>query len=285
MAACRPHSTPQPALRTQIPEPYHRLVPDVLLDFTILETKANCADCSMSREHRGPRAKLVYQPNLKCCTFDPWVPNYAVGALLRDPKLSSAGRQAVAHKIKSMEECIPLGLRASTVFQRRFLRRKEHEFGNREDWLCPYFDSENQNCGIWQHRGNVCASFFCQSDAGTKGMNFWRELGSYLHLIEMSVAEECLVQLDFSPRQLSEMLAYIDPQTHLRAKVLPALTGGEWRKLWNGYEDPQEFFVKCDRIVQGLKLTDMPQILGEAGERAWSALEKRMRLLQPTQKG
>lgn len=239
-----------------------------LVQSEVVETAATCGDCAMSPARRGPRARITYRPDLKCCTFDPWVPNFMVGAILEDPAVAAAGRAAVAAKLGSIEECSPLGLRPSTKFQRRFLRKSEHEFGNRADWLCPYYDRANANCGIWNHRGNVCVSFFCKSDAGARGLAFWNELGDLLHLIELSVMEECLVQLDFSPRQLSELLPLIDRQTHLERRALPAITPAEYKRLWNHYDDPAEFFRKCHRIASALTAKDLREILGESGERA-----------------
>lgn len=266
------------ALGAQVPDLYQRLVgfldPD-LMRSQIVETLATCDSCAMSREHRGPRAKITYEPDLKCCTFDPWVPNFMVGAMLEDPSLSAAGLQAVREKMNSIEECSPLGLRASTKFQRRFLRKDEHEFGNREDWLCPYYDRVQQNCGVWKYRGNVCVSFFCKSNSGARGLAFWSSLGDLLHLIELSVMEECLVQLDFSPRQLSELLPLIDRQTHLERRALPAITPQESRRMWNHYDDPAEFFRKCHRIAQGLTKKDLREILGESGERVLAQVHQR----------
>jgi hypothetical protein len=267
------------ALGNQIPKLYHGLVAPELLSFEIIETKATCSNCAMSRANRGPRATITYEAHLKCCTFDPWVPNFMVGAILQDSATSKAGRQAVLEKISSIEECSPLGLRPSTKFQRRFLRKSENEFGNREDWLCPYFDRQNQNCGIWAHRGNVCTSFFCKSDAGTRGLNFWSELGDYLHLIELSVMEECLVQLDFSPRQLSDLLPLIDRQTHLQKKVWPPITPREAKAFWNQYDDPVAFFKKCHKVASQIGPRELNDILGEIGARSYVRLQARMQAL------
>lgn len=251
----------------------------MLMESEVVETLATCDSCAMSPEHRGPRAKITYRADLKCCTFDPWVPNFMVGAILEDPNVSPAGVAAVRAKMKSIEECSPLGLRASTQFQRRFLRKDEHEFGNREDWLCPYFDRQNSNCGIWKYRGNVCVSFFCKSNAGARGLMFWSEFGDFLHLLELSVMEECLVQLDFSPRQMSELLPLIDRQTHLEHRKLPPVTPEEYRRIWNHYDSPEEFFRKCYRIASGLKPKDLRELLGESGERALQKVQARRQKL------
>lgn len=270
----------QKTLSAQIPKYLRRFLPRELLSFPHEESKATCDNCAMSREHRGARAKVTYQKNLKCCTFDPWVPNFVVGAMLKDPSLSEIGRGALLGKIRDPECGLPIGVRASTSFQRRHLRKKENEFGNREDWLCPYYDRQQNQCGIWNYRGNVCISFFCQSDYLQTGIRFWEELGNHLHLIELALAEECLVQLDFSPRQMSELLSYIDPQTHAEKKSLPLVDSKTSRRLWNGYDDPLDFYHKCDAWVQSLGPKELRDLLGESGQVGLARLMQRLTLLQ-----
>lgn len=267
-------------LKYQLPELYQGLVESELLNFSVTETKANCGDCSMSRENRGPRAKVVYDKELKCCTFDPFLPNYLVGALLSDERTTKSGVQSLEKKMLLKEETLPIGLRPSTDFQRQFLRKKENDFGNREEWLCPYFDHQNQNCGIWRNRGNVCTSFYCFSNAGQTGIRFWTELGNYLHLVESTLMEEALVHLDFSPRQLSEMLIYISPSDHLKARKVPLIGDKDWVRIWNHYPDPTEFYIKTYQFVKNLKAKDLREALGETGERAFESLQKQMQRMR-----
>ena len=45
-------------------------------------------------------------------------------------------------KIRRREYALPIGMVAPVRYQMEFNKRKENEFGQREDWLCPYFNRE-----------------------------------------------------------------------------------------------------------------------------------------------
>jgi hypothetical protein len=192
-------------LKSQLSDVYYHLLPSSLLSFSLSETKMNCENCSMSRpQHRG---RYPYQKDLKCCTFQPFLPNFLVGKILQS-QLPSA--DVVKHKILNDDFALPIGIIPSFSFQKQFNNKSLGEFGNRADWLCPYYNPTQQNCGIWQYRGTVCTSFVCKSSYGAKGLKFWESLSNYLHYVEMALMEESLVYLDFSPRQTNEMLALLN---------------------------------------------------------------------------
>ena len=64
------------------------------------EKKATCDVCAMARPKN--RTKVHYQPDLKCCTFHPFLPNFLVGAILQDPSLK-AGAEVLRDKIRRRE--------------------------------------------------------------------------------------------------------------------------------------------------------------------------------------
>ena len=68
-------------LKSIIPIVYQQFLTPQLLNLNAVETKATCASCLRSKDKRF---SYLYKENLKCCTFHPYLPNYAVGALLSD---------------------------------------------------------------------------------------------------------------------------------------------------------------------------------------------------------
>lgn len=256
-------------LRHQIPSVYSDLLPEEILNFSLSETKATCGDCAMTPIKRGARAKVTYEGHLKCCTFEPMLPNYLVGELLGDRP-----SHQVIQKMENKGEAIPIALLPHPEYRNKFNKRKPSDFGNREDLLCGYYDSEKQNCSIWRNRGSVCTTFFCMSDAGARGMTFWKLFGDYLHHVEMCLSEEAMVHLDFSPRQVSEQLDVMVP-----AKKAKALTSKELKKLWNSY-DGKEFYLKASKWVRGLTREQMPEILGEMGMKKQRAVINQIKKIQ-----
>lgn len=247
------------------------------MGFEILETKATCGSCAMSPDKE--KGKITYQPDLKCCTFEPYLPNYLVGALLQSASTSPSAMGALKKKIQQRKFSLPIGMTASVKYQVLFNQRKPQDFGNRRDWLCTYYNQDLNNCGIWKYRGAVCTTFFCKSDLGKKGLSFWAELNNYLTYVEMALMEEVLVHLDFSPRQLSDCLDYLNRKegtpTEMKAAALPLARA---KKLWNGYFDEQEdFFRKTYQMVKEFDKKRFEEALGEMGMDLQNKLIKTLR--------
>ena len=245
-----------------VPKLYRNFVSDKILGTLATETKATCENCVRSRDRRF---SYTYRENLKCCTFHPYTPNFAVGALLSEPQ-KSTGILKIENKIKNLEFCLPIGILAPFDYQLRFLSKEETDFGNRADLLCPYFSTEKNQCSIWEYRGVVCTSFYCRSDYGQNGQKFWSLFSDYLSYVEMSLAEECLVQLDFSPRDLSDQLMYLNKRDFTaKEQQQKSLAAEVDQKLWNGYIDHTEFYKKCFNLVKKIDRRQFKEILGSQG--------------------
>lgn len=243
-----------------------------ILQFQIRETKATCHDCAMTVQKRDPRARTIYQAHLKCCTFEPRLPNYLVGEFLATVSTPSPGlRQKLAEKT----DCLPLAVLPSAEYTRKFTRRKPGDFGQREDLLCSYYDRKAQNCSIWRSRGSVCTAFYCMSDLGAQGLRFWKALGDFLHHVEMALAEEALTHLDFSPRQVSEQLEFYEPSKNAKSP-----NPERWKQLWNSYADPEQFYRKAHQFVENLTREGFEEALGEIGLKLERKLLSQIRRIQ-----
>ncbi len=248
------------------PPLYHDLLHSDILRMNPQETKATCDSCIMAR---SPVAlKKRYQDHLKCCTYYPLVPNFAVGALLSD----STGRYQHAQKvireiIKKRQYSLPIGLLPPVAYQLEFKNRKDGDFGQKESWLCPYFHKEKNQCSIWAYRGAVCTSFYCKSSHGKKGQKYWSQMSDYLTYVEMALMEEALIRLDFSPRQISTCFTYLNCDTGTKAEKkswsMPEKTA---KVFWRDYDSDQEgFFIKCFKIVSTFDRSDFKEMMGEQG--------------------
>ena len=260
-------------LKHQLPRIYEKILPTQILQMNPTETLATCDQCAMN----VPTQKIWYKPDLKCCTFHPFMPNYLMGAIFTNfDQLPVVTQNQILKKIENREYVLPIGFVPPVSLQVEFNQRVDGDFGQRRDWICPYFNREQNNCGIWRNRGGVCTSFFCKSDYGEKGIEFYEQLGNYLNYVEMCFMEEALIRLDFSPRQLSELLSYIN-RHEATAKEMksPFMDEKLARKLWNGYyEDQIGFFKKCFEIVQNLTSEEIEEGMGELGLRQQKLLIK-----------
>lgn len=244
-------------IKYQLPNVYHHLLPKELLEAVLNESKATCDNCNWK----------AYKPDLKCCTYEPYLPNYLVGALFENSSTSSQALKALRAKIEKREFSLPVGMMASVRYQVTFNNREPEDFGNRADWLCPYFDRQQQNCGIWRYRGAVCTTYYCQSSYGENGIKFWERFSDYLTYVEMALMEDVLVHMGFSPRQISDNLEYINRSegtaAELRSNSLPIEKS---KRLWMDYFDNQEeFFRKTYQMVKDFDKKRFREALGEMG--------------------
>lgn len=249
-------------LKEILPEFYSQILDKNLLQADATETKATCDNCLRSRDKRF---EYLYQAHLKCCTFYPFVPNFAVGGILHK-KLS--GASVIERKIQERQFTLPLGAFPTLKFQYEFINREYTDFGNREDLLCPYYNKPEQNCSIWEFRGVVCTTYYCTSNRGKKGQAFWSQLSDFLSYVEMALAEECLVQLDFSPRDISDQLTFLNrTEWTSEETVQEMISPSEFKSYWNGYTDHAAFYQKCYEHVRNLSRKEFKEILGERGLR------------------
>ncbi len=245
-----------------LPSIYKNFLNNSVLKLDVTETKATCDNCLRSRDKRF---SYTYKSHLKCCTFHPYLPNFAVGALLTE-NLVSPGLEKIKQKISNREFAFPVGVMAPYDYQFKFLSKEESDFGNDESLLCPYYDTGKNRCSVWQYRGVVCTSFYCRSDYGQDGLKFWAVLSDYLSYVEMALAEECLIQLDFSPRDLSDQLVYLNKHDfESEEAVQKTLATDVDKKIWNGYDDKFEFYKKCFAITQKIDRNQFKEILGSQG--------------------
>lgn len=238
---------------------YGGLLPNEILKTKTEELKATCSQC-LQVPH--------YDPSLKCCTFHPFLPNYLVGQILLDEKKNPTFiTQTLKHKISNRFFVLPLGIVAPLKFQVELFEMKEKKFGKAHDWLCPYYDKIKNRCGIWQNRGSVCTSFYCESSKDKSGQNYWKKSLDYLSAIEMGLAEEALVRLDFSPRQVSDQLEYFNKKSlTAKEKKSDKIDLRTFNKIWNGVSDVEAFYVKTLEVVKGLKRQDVKNLMGEHGQ-------------------
>lgn len=227
----------------------------------VSETKATCHDCLCSKLERGNLP--FYQKHLKCCTFHPFLPNYEVGAILSSNIVSESIKALIREKIRLREYALPMGIFVPVAYQVKFNNRKPEDFGQREEFLCPYYDRKNQNCGIWHHRGSVCTSYFCASDRGEAGLQFWEMLGDYLHICEMVMAQDCVVSMGLPPECIDGQLEYINCATGTPEELAShSMSEPVFKSHWADWgDDIEEFYLSCSRYRQSVGTEELAALL------------------------
>jgi Fe-S-cluster containining protein len=128
-----------------------------------------------------------FRRDLKCCTFQPVLPSFTLGALLIE-------RPARLHEYLMGARLTPLG-----AFPRKDRPTSICETGRHEEDRCPFLSrDENPVCGIHDHRPSTCAAYVCSSVSGASGLRAWSEWERKLAEFEMTLAHLVAFDLGYT---------------------------------------------------------------------------------------
>jgi len=197
--------TPRPT-PPLLPPLYQRWMDEALRAPLGPETEATCQDCAMVLP--TPARYGSFLPDVKCCGFTPDLPSFLVGALLADPDPSmDPGRGRVRAQLEGAH-ATPLGLFEPAV-SRVLYDRAHAAFGRSRALRCPYFVARGSggSCGIWPHRGAVCATYFCKVTRGARGKRLWNALKALLTVVEGELSRWCYLELMPEDHPVAPLLA------------------------------------------------------------------------------
>jgi len=177
-----------------LPPRYAAWISDLLGGTLPEEQVATCERCVMQAGEvpEGYR----FRADAKCCTYVPALPNFLVGAALRELPPGPA-RAGLERRMAAPAVCTPHGLDVADDERRRYLAIVRTEtFGRDPGLRCPHYLVEAGGlCGLWAHRNGVCATWFCKHERGAAGQRFWQALEAVLTLIERELSHWCACQL------------------------------------------------------------------------------------------
>ena len=234
------------------------------------EANATCDDCAMcgGEAEEALDGRSFFNPQTKCCSYVPELPNYLVGRILADsdPALAQ-GRASVLARLQAGVGVTPLGLGQPPVFVALYGRSGATLFGRSRTILCPhYLPDGGGRCGIWKHRNSVCVTYFCKYVRGATGQNFWQTLHQLLTTVEQDLARWCVAELDLG----GEALRHLFPAASETARIDPRALDGEpeparLRELWGDWAGREaDYYQACARLVEPLKWPDVLALCGPA---------------------
>ncbi len=182
-----------------LPPLYARWFRTLLRGEIPLETRATCADCVMCSRNPPPGSPVAeerFHPDTKCCTAQPWLPNFLVGLILSDDDpAGAAGRDSLRKRMAAAETVLPHGLAVPASYT-ALLRRSGLPLGKDPALLCPHYVRDSGTCGIWKQRAAVCATWFCRFVRGEVGLNFWTAVHALLAAAEVALSRECVLRFN-----------------------------------------------------------------------------------------
>ncbi len=89
-----------------------------------------------------------FRPDVKCCSFFPHLPNFAVGGILNDTSPETdIGRHSVEARIAAKVGVTPFGLDAPATYALLYAQA-DHAFGVARGLRCPHYIEAGGLCGI-----------------------------------------------------------------------------------------------------------------------------------------
>ncbi|MCA9752532.1 MAG: hypothetical protein KC591_10100 [Gemmatimonadetes bacterium] len=241
------------------------------------ESRATCATCAMCRPagsetpDTGARADpsdpasardsfLYFEPDAKCCTYVPDLPNFLVGRILDDDSLPPHGRTSLAARLDAGTRVTPWGVGVA-VPTALLLRHGRDAFGRSTTLRCPHYVPDLGTCGIRGHTDAVCATYFCKHDRGAVGGAFWEATEALLLVVQRDVARWCVAEIGLRADALEKLLC-LDERLDA-----PALDGRETdsrrRALWGEwYGREREFYRRAGEIAGQLDWADVLRVSG-----------------------
>ena len=232
------------------------------------ETRATCNDCAMCDSSGVDTSRAsFFDPQSKCCTYLPYLPNYLVGMILKDDDPAMArGRATVEQRLDAGLAVTPRGLEWPLKTRSQYTQVEPRAFGRAQSFRCPhYLNEQGGMCGIWKYRNSVCSTWFCKYVRGSVGRNFWEKTKQLLLSVEKELAGWCALELNLDESALWPLLKPILlPGQVAKLKledVEEKVDPKEQRKLWaNWYGREREFYRGCADVMRGLSWADVLSI-------------------------
>jgi len=129
-----------------LPPLYARWASEFLGGAIAAESAATCNDCAMLSSERGtarPAAAPFFNPDTKCCTYLPVLPNFLVGRMLADDSPEFArGRVTLETRLTAGVAVSSLGIGRDAAYDLLYVTRGKSLFGQARSMRCPHYLDE-----------------------------------------------------------------------------------------------------------------------------------------------
>ena len=228
-----------------------------------MEATSDCTNCVMQKPEDAADGEWFYfDPKVRCCTYEPALPNYIVGRILRDQDPErGAGRATVEARMGRRVDTFPWGIRRSKRFDILY-GTNTALFGRASDLGCPHLMEGNLGCGIWAHRPGVCSTWYCKHDRGQTGHGFWTNLALLLREVELMMGAWCVGELHGGVAAIRQAL---NPEAGIpvSSDLGGALDEKEYGKVWCEWAGREaEFYRACASCVDDIQWEDVERIGG-----------------------
>jgi Fe-S-cluster containining protein len=244
-----------------LPAVYRELCPPFFAREAIVEEKATCSDCAMCDKNAGVAAgPTFFRPDTKCCTYQPKLPNFLVGAVLRDgnPAMAEGGRRIrarIEQRIGVTPQWLAPGRKYSVLLEASRLT----SFGRSTTLRCSFYEVEGGLCTIWKHREAACSTFFCKHLGGQDGKAFWVALETWLSNVERRLSAHALSVI------APELEEPVVPHLTLTMDDLEDRPPERYAQIWGAWHGREaELYARCHEVISALDRNAFVRIVDDA---------------------
>lgn len=240
---------------------YSAWLTDLIGRATPDETRATCDNCAMCAT--TTHAELRFHPDVKCCSYWPFVPNFLAGGILRDTSPDSPdGRERLALLLER-SWATPLGVLPSPAFRILYAQAKNQEFGTSLLLKCPYL-VDGGGCSIWRFRNAVCLTWFCKYERGRASRQFWESVRRLMTEMEAQLGVWACLELGLSGGAVRKATELTKVE-NLKMQSLDGYPKNHsdhhmWEK-WN--KNRGEFYQQTEKLVAALSWKEALALAGQ----------------------
>lgn len=147
------------------------------------EGRADCGACPLAALPESDSAHM--SDEVRCCSYHPMLPGWLVGRALR---AGGVAERVVQRRMADPDGVRGAGIVPSDAHRGRYRAEARGGFGRDVTLRCPYWVGGARACGVWEHRGAVCRTWFCRHEQGVAGHHLWMTVRDTLRVVEGAIA-------------------------------------------------------------------------------------------------
>jgi hypothetical protein len=151
------------------------------------EPSLDCSNC------------LTYPSEVKCCTYEPFIPNFLIGAWITYKLIDVGDLNSNLYQ--------PIGRIPDFEIKRKLLNSPS-SFGSDQLPVCHFY--KNQKCTVWPFNGARCMTYFCKSSRAQIGTQTWDKIFEKCSDHEFEIAQEVMVYAGIPNRVMHHQLEIVN---------------------------------------------------------------------------
>lgn len=245
------------------------------------QPRSTCSTCALAAVagQGAPATAWAFDPQVKCCGYQPHLPAFLVGMALDEEAPASPVLRA---RIAARVGVSPLGVGRGAAYDAVY-ESAVNVLGRSRALRCSYYLDDSGLCGVHPYRNALCATWFCKVERGAVGQSFWTALRGLLEHVELELSRRAglalgapLTALIAAPHQAGSGQKTPISADEVEGRVSDVAWAARWG-AWVGREEA--YFREAARWVRALTWAEIVQLGGAELEihrravlDAWAAL-------------